>query len=376
MFRRIVKRSTFGMPPSLYGEIPAAAVSMENVALRYSLDTQPVLNGFSLNIKAGEFVSIVGHSGAGKTTALRVIAGLEKINGGYVRIGGRLMGSSFVNVAPDLRRVALVFQDYALFPHLTVTQNIEFGLRRADKRKRREKTMRMVELAGLEGFEKRYPHELSGGQQQRVALARALAYEPVAVLMDEPFSNLNRSLREMLRREVHRIVKSTGVTTVLVTHDGEEALAMSDKVAAMGQGVVDQCGTPEDVYQMPASPEVAKLLGPCELVTGMVDKDMVITEVGKFTIASSSKMRRHNGHVTALLRASELELHPPSLESEGRVLFREFRGEFTEFGVVFPSGVVVRVRRRSSSPFVVGDRVKIGQRENSAIIVFPPQQAP
>jgi iron(III) transport system ATP-binding protein len=216
------------LPESPVDVAPArrgAVIQVEDVSVQYEAADGPALAHFDFEVRAGEFISLLGHSGVGKTTALRVIAGFEKVHSGYVRIGGRLVASSFAHVPPDKRRVGLVFQDYALFPHLTVKANIEFGLSGMDRSLRREQVKKMVELTGLTGLEKRYAHELSGGQQQRVALARALAPAPVAVLMDEPFSNLDRQLRASLRREVRMILKDAGATAVLVTHDREEAFA-------------------------------------------------------------------------------------------------------------------------------------------------------
>ena len=259
-----------------------AVIQVEDVTVQYAAAEGPALANFDFEVQAGEFVSLLGHSGAGKTTALRVIAGFEKVQSGYVRIGGRLVGSSFAHVPPDKRRVGLVFQDYALFPHLTVQANIEFGLNGMDRSVRDEQVKKMVDLTGLRGLESRYAHELSGGQQQRVALARALAPAPVAVLLDEPFSNLDRQLRGTLRREVRSILKDAGATAVLVTHDREEALALADRVGIVNEGRIEQIGTPYDVYAHPVSPVAAGLAGPCELVPGVLRGDAVETEAGSF----------------------------------------------------------------------------------------------
>jgi iron(III) transport system ATP-binding protein len=322
-----------------------------------------------LLVRAGEFLSVLGRSGVGKTTALRVIAGFDRVSSGYVRVGGQLVGSSFVHVPANRRRVGIVFQDYALFPHLTVENNVAFGLQGLDRRAKDQRTRPVLELTGLAGLERRYPHELSGGQQQRVALARALAPRPVALLLDEPFSNLDRDLRATLRREVREIVKRAGATTVLVTHDREEALALADRVAVMAPGCVEQIGTPEDVYQAPVSASVARLVGPCEIIPGVLRGGVVATEAGEFPVADGPRPR-DGTPVQALLRASELEVEPSDSGVDARVLYHEFRGEFTQYGVRLPSGAVVRVRRRSSDALGEGAHVAIRARPGSRVIVF------
>ncbi len=365
--------------PESPAEIPprsGAVLQAEDVEVQYEAADSPALSHFNFEVQAGEFVSFLGHSGAGKTTALRVIAGFEKVRSGYVRIGGRLVASAFAHVPPDKRRVGLVFQDYALFPHLSVKANIEFGLSSMSAKTRRSQVGKMIELTGLSGLESRYAHELSGGQQQRVALARALAPSPVVVLLDEPFSNLDRQLRSNLRREVRSILKQAGATAVLVTHDREEALSLADRVGIVNEGRVEQIGSPDEVYSCPSTPVVASLVGPCELVDGIVRGDMVETGVGMMPLVTpgSNGAVSDGSRVRALLRASELELSSRengSTDPELTVAYREFRGEFTEFGVRMQSGEIVRVRRRSSEGFSQGDAVSVRPRGDSRVIVFP-----
>ena len=318
---QILPDSPVDVPPSR-----GAVIQVEDVTVQYEAADGPALANLDFEVQAGEFVSLLGHSGAGKTTALRVIAGFEKVQSGYVRIGGRLVASSFAHVPPDKRRVGLVFQDYALFPHLTVKSNIEFGLNGVDRSVRDEQVNKMVDLTGLKGLESRYAHELSGGQQQRVALARALAPAPVAVLLDEPFSNLDRRLRSTLRREVRSILKDAGATAVLVTHDREEALALADRVGVMDEGRIAQIGPPHEVYARPSTPVVASLAGPCELVPGTVRGEMVETEAGNFPIDVASQEVDENGAVFALMRASELVLTEPVDDRNLHIAYREFRG--------------------------------------------------
>ena len=347
-------------------------IHVDNITCSYPGSPRPALEGFSLLAQSGEFISVLGRSGTGKTTALRALAGFERVESGYIRLGGQLVGSSFVHVPPDKRNVGLVFQSYALFPHLTVEQNVTFGLDALDVRTKRRRVGFMLELTGLSGLERRYVHELSGGQQQRVALARALAPEPAALLLDEPFSNLDREMRAGLRREVRQIVKEAGATTILVTHDREEALGLADRIAVMGNGRVEQIGAPAEVYASPVSPAVASLVGPCMLTPGVIEGAHVKTEAGRFPVNGAVGAYADGASVLALLRASELEIVLASGDSEGQVVYREFRGEFTEYGVRLPSGATVRVRSRSAGPFDHGDRVRITERNGHTITVFPP----
>jgi iron(III) transport system ATP-binding protein len=334
----------------------------------------PAIRGFDLLVRPGEFVSILGRSGAGKTTALRVVAGFEQVSAGYVRVGGRLVGSSFVHVPPDQRRIGLVFQDYALFPHLTVAKNVEFGLKDLPSSERLARIAPVLKMVGMSGYESRYIHELSGGQQQRVAIARALAPDPVALLLDEPFSNLDRQLRAELRRDIKKIVRESGATTLLVTHDREEALATSDRVAVMGGNSIEQIGTPEEVYENPVSASVARLIGPCELIPGVFKGGVVVTEAGVFpTRVTHGNSVSDGQQVLALMRASELEIEPAD-EDEQRtatVELREFEGEFSEYAVRLDSGTLIRVRRRAANGLEVGSRVRVRSRGDSKVIVFP-----
>jgi iron(III) transport system ATP-binding protein len=350
-------------------------IHLDGVVCSYPQSDEPAIRGFDLLVHPGEFVSILGRSGSGKTTALRVIAGFEQVSGGYVRVGGQLVGSSFIHIPPDQRRVGLVFQDYALFPHLTVTKNVEFGLKGLPSGEKKARIEPVLEMVGMSGYESRYVHELSGGQQQRVAIARALAPDPVALLLDEPFSNLDRQLRAALRRDIKRIVTETGATTLLVTHDREEALATSDRVAVMGDRFIEQIGTPEEVYQNPVSASVARLVGPCELVSGTYRGGRVETEAGTFAARLSGSAvvgQVRDQKVLALMRASELEIEAVGGgESTGATIAsKEFQGEFTEYSIRLASGVLIRVRRRAANGLAEGQQVKVRTRNNSEVIVF------
>ena len=218
-----------------------------------------VLSDLSMDIEAGSMVSFLGPSGCGKTTTLRILAGFEPIDAGDVLVGGR----SVVGLPPHKRDMGMVFQSYSLFPNLTVSDNIEYGLRirRVDRSARRSRTQELLEMCGMAGMGDRYPHQLSGGQQQRVALARALATRPKVLLLDEPLSALDAAVRSSLRDEIRRVQQALGTTTVFITHDQGEALAIGDRVAVMNGGAIEQYARPDEVYTSPASPFVARFVG-------------------------------------------------------------------------------------------------------------------
>ena len=354
--------------------VASGVIHLESVECSYPGSEIPAISDFSLLVQPGEFISILGRSGAGKTTALRVIAGFEHVTSGYVRIGGQLVGSSFVHITPDQRRIGLVFQDYALFPHLSVAGNVEFGLKGYSTLEKRVRAAAVVDLVGMGGYESRFIHELSGGQQQRVAIARALAPDPIALLMDEPFSNLDKQLRTVLRRDVKNIVTEAGATTILVTHDREEALATSDRVAVMGDRSIEQIGTPEEVYLNPVSAAVAKLIGPCELISGSYRAGLVETEAGTFPARElTDDALSEPKQVLVLMRASELEINAAKgTEDRGGIIeLREFEGEFSEYTIRLDSGALIRVRRRAAEGLSKGQRVVVQTRNNLPLIVFP-----
>jgi iron(III) transport system ATP-binding protein len=255
---------------------------MEALALRdvqKSYAAEDVLNGIDLVIEHGSFTSVLGPSGSGKTTLLRVIAGFDRVDRGTVTIGGVVVDDGHHFVPPNERRIGYVPQEGALFPHLTVAANVGFGIRRAsDRHLAIEKYLDMVDLGE---YAKRYPHELSGGQQQRVAIARALAIEPAIVLMDEPFSALDSTLRASIRADVRRVLAVAGVTALLVTHDQDEALSLADRVAVIDGGRIGQFATPEEMYERPASPALARALGSTNFLRGTASGEWAETPLGR-----------------------------------------------------------------------------------------------
>jgi iron(III) transport system ATP-binding protein len=255
-----------------------SGLELRGVSHRYG--AVEAVRDVSLTVAPGEVVGLLGPSGCGKTTLLRVASGLETLQQGEVVIDGRLVADSGGSLPPEERGVGLVFQDYALFPHLTVADNVAFGLNRLSRRERQAQALAVLERVGLADFAAAYPHTLSGGQQQRVALARAVAPDPAVMLLDEPFAGLDRRLREQVRGDVLRILEETGAAVLLVTHDPEEAMALSDRIALMRQGQIEQVGTPTALYRAPATPFVARFLGETTAFEGMVRAGLVQTPLG------------------------------------------------------------------------------------------------
>jgi iron(III) transport system ATP-binding protein len=257
---------------------------MEGVRKRYWPGPVEAVTGVDLAIHPGEIVTILGPSGCGKTTTLRLLAGFEVPDAGEIRIGGRTVAGPRTWVPPEARGVGMVFQDYALFPHLTVGDNVLFGLDALPRRDRRPRAVEVLRALELRPMMDRYPHELSGGQQQRVALARAIAPRPHVVLMDEPFSNLDAHLRDQVRDEVVGILRKAGMTSVFVSHDQRDALAISDQVVVMNRGRVEQKGSPQEIYRHPESMFVANFVGRTNLLAGVVQNEAgcVLTDFGSF----------------------------------------------------------------------------------------------
>lgn len=300
--------------------------------VRKSFDDVLALDGFDLAVPTGSFLTLLGPSGCGKTTALRLIAGFERAEGGSIEVGGVTVSSTAVHVAPENRKVGMVFQDYALFPHLTVGGNVGYGLGRGSQRRVAD----MLELVGLAGLESRLPQELSGGQQQRVALARALAPGPEVILLDEPFSNLDASLRVKVRREVKGILTEARTTALFVTHDQEEALAVSDSVAVMKDGHVLQVDTPAELYQSPVNPWVAGFLGEADFIDGHASGGRVDTPLGIFAT-------EHSGPVKVMVRPENVTLVSDP-DGDAVVAESEFYGHDQLITVALSGGSRVRSR--------------------------------
>lgn len=222
-------------------------VEIEKLNFRYKNAQEATLKNFSVRIPKGEILAILGESGSGKSTVLRLIAGLEEPSSGFIKVDGRSLVTDHLFVQPEKRGIGMVFQDYALFPHMTVASNIEFGLKNVSKENKHKRLTEVLKLVDLEGYANRYPHELSGGQQQRVALARAIAPKPAVMLLDEPFSNLDANLKSRIRQELKQILSQAGITSVFVTHDQEDAISIADRVVILHKGEIEQIGSPSEI---------------------------------------------------------------------------------------------------------------------------------
>ncbi len=288
----------------------------------------------SLTLQRGQILALIGPSGCGKTTVLRMLAGFEQPDAGTVEIGGTLMNGPRVHVPPERRQIGMVFQSYALFPHLSVADNVAFGLHRLSAHERGRQTRHALRLVGLSDLQARLPHELSGGQQQRVALARALAPDPAVVLLDEPFSNLDAALRRTMRDEVRAILRTSGATAIFVTHDQEEALFMGDQIAVMNKGHVEQVGTPEAIFHAPATRFVADFMGNTDFLPGEVVAEGIQTEVGLIRQQVGLPV---GAAVELAMRADDVSI-ARDRGAKAMVLARLFEGAQNVYRVRLPSG--------------------------------------
>ncbi|HEX6116621.1 MAG TPA: ABC transporter ATP-binding protein [Solirubrobacterales bacterium] len=330
--------------------------ALELRSIRKSFGEVEAVRGIDLEVMNGEVCALLGPSGCGKTTTLRLIAGLERPDAGTISVAGRRVDGDGAHLAPEKRRIGMVFQDYALFPHLDVAANAGYGLGRNPDPTR---VAEVLELVGLGGEGARPVHDLSGGQQQRVALARALAPTPDLVLLDEPFSNLDASLRERLRGEVREILARSGVPALFVTHDQEEALSLADRVAVMRDGALAQIGTPEEVYGQPADRWVADFLGDTDVLPATANDGFVECELGRLGVDPGFR-----GPAEVVIRPESIAIgagpSPIGLsKSEGVVVERTFYGHDQLVRVELDSGVSVHSRRLGFPAWHPGDRVKV-----------------
>jgi iron(III) transport system ATP-binding protein len=315
-----------------------------------------------LDVGAGELLALLGPSGCGKTTTLRLIAGFERPDAGTIVLANDEVVGPSRFVAPERRHVGVVFQDYALFPHLSAAANVEYGV--FDRSARTARRDEMLELVGLADKADRYPHELSGGEQQRVAIARALAPDPTILLLDEPFSNLDAALRTRVRAEVRDILRSAGATAVFVTHDQEEALSLADRVAVMHGGQVLQVGTPSELYTRPARQFVASFVGDADLVPGKSDGTRATTSVGSLAIASPAAV----GTVDVVIRPENVRLR---LDGSGQAAVQRitYFGHDQVIEVALADGARIRARTGPGDAFHPGDRVSV--QVVGAVVALP-----
>lgn len=338
--------------------------------------------GVDLALERGRILALLGPSGCGKTTLLRLIAGFEQPDGGQIAIGGRIVSSPGISLPPERRRIGMVFQEGALFPHLTVEQNVGYGL--PNNAERAWRIGEALELVGLSELGRRMPHELSGGQQQRVALARALAPRPDILLLDEPFSNLDAKLRDQLQRDVVGILHESRVTTIFVTHEQQAALTVGDVVAVMNQGRLEQVGSPAAVFHSPESKFVAQFVGTVDFLPVRLADGKMTCELGRLDWgAGEDYCGEHDAQARASVAAGDLEgqqleimFRPDCLEcspdndGQGVIVEREFQGAFYQYLVRLPSGREVRCLMSHIAEYRLGATVALRLREGHRARLF------
>jgi len=353
-------------------ETLGAPISCLNLTKRFG--SVVAVSDVTLDVGAGELVALLGPSGCGKTTLLRLLAGFEQLDDGQIVLGGEQVANAQRSVPPEKRNVGLVFQDHALFPHMTAERNVSYGLSHTERRSGRAKEL--LRLVGLESKGSRHPAQLSGGEQQRVALARALGPRPRVVLLDEPFANLDTQLRTSLREDVCQVLRTQGATAIMVTHDQEEALSIADRVGVMIDGKLAQIGSPLEVYEQPVSIEVARLLGDGNLIPGAFEGGCVRCEFGKLPSACPAK---HTGECEVFVRAEAIQMVPlkndePTATASGvtvtggveqRVYFGHDGAALVRTG----EGRLVRVRLGAGEEVRVGQRVSL--RVSGPVMAYP-----
>ena len=343
-----------------------ALLELQNITAGY--DKNIILKNFNISVEKGEFVSLLGSSGCGKTTCLRLIAGFADPMDGKILFSGK----DYTNVPLHKRNFGFVFQSYALFPHLTVFDNVAFGLkmRKVDKETIKKEVMEMLKVVDLEGFENRYPREMSGGQRQRVALARALVIKPELLMFDEPLSNLDAKLRVKMRVEIRRLQQKLGFTAIYVTHDQEECFAISDKVAIMNKGVIEQMDTPSEIYNKPKTEFIARFVG--------FENFFDLTRTGKceFALANGTKIRTGADHAAGAckgcIRPGDVSVLPAGTKAdnaiEGRVMVSTFLGQHNQLNVQTDIGEFV-VSTDQTQVFPVGEAVTLSLAANKIILI-------
>jgi iron(III) transport system ATP-binding protein len=342
-------------------------LDVREVSVAYAND--PVVRNVSFTLSKGSIGCLLGPSGCGKTTLLRAIAGFEPVSGGEIHLQGRMVSRSGQTLAPEQRRVGMVFQDFALFPHLNVERNISFGLRHLSRQGKKERVTELLRLVGLEQAGKQYPHHLSGGMQQRVAVARAIAPRPDILLLDEPFSSVDAELREQLAREVRELLKRDGITAILVTHDQLEAFAMADLIGVLGNGKLRQWGTGFDLYHEPADRFVADFIGQGIMLPGRVtDERQLETELGPVSGRYSHGLTP--GRTAELLIRPDDVIHDDASPTKAEVVARAFRGAEYLYSLRLPSGIEVLCLVQSHHDHAPGEHIGI-RLELEHLVAFP-----
>jgi iron(III) transport system ATP-binding protein len=355
----------------------SAHLIVDSIRVGYAQGRQmlEIVHGLSFSLARGEIGCLLGPSGCGKTTVLRAIAGFESLIDGRIALGGRQLSDAGYTAPPETRQVGVVFQDYALFPHLSVWENVGFGLRKLSVAERRARIDRLLSLVGLTSHARQFPHELSGGQQQRVALARALAPQPDLLLLDEPFSNLDVDLRERLALEVREILRELGTTAILVTHDQHEAFAIADHIGVMLDGAIMQWDTAYNLYHRPGNRFVADFIGQGVFAPGAVDlpNQLVNIELGSLPLWQGVDVcitdERDARHVDVLLRADDV-IHDDNSPLQAEVVRKAFRGAEFLYTLKLPSGQKLLALVPSHHDHAIGEKIGIRLGADH-VVTFP-----
>ena len=344
--------------------MPAMHLSLDQVSIRYPGQPVDAVHQVSFGLAAGDIGVLLGPSGCGKTTLLRAVAGLEPLAGGTLTLAGQTLSLPGQTTPPEQRQMGMVFQDYALFPHLSVERNIAYGLHGQPAERQRQRTQEVLELVGLADLGKRYPHELSGGQQQRVALARALAPDPRLLLLDEPFSNLDINLRERLAQELRALLKQTGTTTLLVTHDQQEAFAMGDRIGVLDQGRMQQWADARTLYDAPATPFVARFIGHGMLLPVQADA------AGKLQSALGELPGQHAANSRQLLLRSHDLQYDPTAPVHARLLGSSYQGSHQIYTLELADGTTVQATMPAGLQHVAGEMIGVRLQQDRELVVF------
>lgn len=354
-------------------------LEVSQLEVRYAGRAQAAVHGVTLSLKAGDIGVLIGPSGCGKTTLLRAVAGLEPVTGGEIRLTQNVVSSAQRSVPPEQRRIGMVFQDYALFPHLSVGRNVAFGIHQLPRAEQAARVAEVLKLVGLEGSEHRYPHELSGGQQQRVALARALAPRPQLMLLDEPFSNLDVDLRERLAHEVRGILKAAGATALFVTHDQFEAFAIGDVIGVMHEGHLHQWDDAYTLYHRPATRFVADFIGHGVFAPATLEQrgDNVVaqTPLGELTDLDECPLPGSypGGACDVLLRADDI-VHDDHAPVQAQIVRKSFRGSEFLYTLRLASGHTLLAHVPSHHDHALGEWIGI-RAQVDHVVTFPRAQA-